>query len=312
MNQITILGLLFISVFTLSVAAQKSKEVKVKTDNGKLYGTLLTPKSGKDAPIVIIIPGSGPTDRNGNSMMLQSNAYSILADSLQQKNIGSLRYDKQGIGESKDARVPEGELRFEDLVKDVEHWIDFLDRKGFENIYLLGHSQGSLIGMIAAQRANIKGFISLAGAGNTIDKILEKQLAQGADEYYKDTERILKSMRSGDTTHNVPSPLLTVFRPDIQPFLISWMNYDPVVEIAKLNIPVLVIQGTTDIQVDQSEGRMLAASSNSDLQLIKGMNHVLKSAPADRAKNIQTYYDPNLPLHEGLVPALLEFLYSEK
>ena len=312
MNGIKILGLLFISVFTLSAAGQKSKEVKVKTDNGKLYGTLLTPDLGKDAPIVLIIPGSGPTDRNGNSMMLQSNAYSILADSLQQNNIGSLRYDKQGIGESKDARVPEGELRFEDLVKDVEGWIDFLDRKGFENIYLLGHSQGSLIGMIAAQHKKVSGFISLAGAGNTIDKILKEQLEKGASDYQKDTERILKSMRNGDTTHNVPTPLLTVFRPDIQPFLISWMKYDPVVEIAKIDIPVLVIQGSTDIQVDQSEGRMLAASSNTELQLIEKMNHVLKSAPADRAENIKTYYDPDLPLHEGLVPALLDFLNSEK
>ena len=250
MNTAKIITLISLACFLLPLYGQETKEVKVKTEHGKLYGTLVTPDIKKDVPVVLIIAGSGPTDRNGNSMMLQSNSYKMLANSLVENGIASLRYDKQGVGESADAKMAETELTFENLVKDAAAWIKYLKKKGdFSSITIIGHSQGSLIGMLAAQEESVDAYISLAGAGNTIDKILGKQLAIGAADYQDDTERILSSLKRGDTTHNVPMQLLSIFRPAIQPFLISWIKYDPSVELAKLEVPVLVVQGTTDIQV---------------------------------------------------------------
>ena len=311
MNTVKLLSLICLTMFHSLLFAQQEKNVKVKTGHGKLFGTLLTPEDKKDVPVVLIIAGSGPTDRNGNSMMLQSNSYKMLANALVEEGIASLRYDKQGIGESAEARLAENELTIEHLVNDVIAWIQYLKKKeNFSTIIIIGHSQGSLLGMLAAKKEKVDGYISLAGAGNTIDKILEKQLAVGAADYEEDTERILNSLRAGDTTHNVPAQLLSIFRPTIQPFLVSWIKYDPVEEIAKLNVPIMVIQGTTDIQVKTEEAKLLAESAKVEPVLINQMNHVLKSAPEDREKNIQTYYDPKLTLHDELTPTISKFIQN--
>jgi hypothetical protein len=101
---------------------------------------------------------------------------------------------------------------------------------------------------------------------------------------------------------------MSIFRPTIQPFLISWIKYDPAKEITKLNIPTLIAQGTTDIQVANEEAEILASAVDKKVQFIEGMNHVLKVAPAERDENILTYYDPKLPIHKGLSPILVDFI----
>lgn len=309
MKLVKVQFLLLMLLCSIIAFGQKTKEVKVKTENGKLYGTLQYPAKNKNTPVVLIIPGSGPTDRDGNSMMLQANSYKMLADSLQKRGIASLRYDKQGIGESAETKMKETDLRFEDMVADVVSWVEFLKKKKhFSTITLIGHSQGSLLGMLAAQKIEVDGFISLAGAGRSIDEILKKQLNTGAPEQTENTERILKSLRNGDTVNDVPAPLMSIFRPGIQPFLISWIKYDPTQEIRKLNIPVMVIQGSTDIQVANSEAEILAKAANVNVHLVEQMNHILKVAPANRQKNILTYYDPELPLHKDLIPILTSFI----
>lgn len=301
--------LISLFLFLTSAFSQNEKQVKIKTNHGKLYGSLVYPEDKKEVPVVLIIAGSGPTDRNGNSMMVQSNAYKMLAMSLAKEGIASLRYDKQGIGESVDAKLEDTELTFEHIVEDASQWVSFLKKKGdFSSITIIGHSQGSLIGMISAQEESVDAFISLAGAGNSIDKILAKQLAVGAKDYQTDTDRILSKLTAGDTTHNVPIQLMSIFRPTIQPFLISWIKYDPAKEIDKLSIPTLIVQGTTDIQVANEEAEILAKATDEKVQFIQGMNHVLKVAPAEREKNILTYYDPKLPLHEDLTPILIRFI----
>ncbi len=303
---ITLINLL---LFLTAAYSQNEKQVKIKTNHGKLYGSLVYPADKKEVPVVLIIAGSGPTDRNGNSMMVQSNAYKMLAKSLAKEGIASLRYDKQGIGESADARLETTELTFQHLVQDAISWVKFLKKKGdFSSVTILGHSQGSLIGILAAQEESVDAFISLAGAGNTIDKILKDQLSAGAAEFQDDTERILSSLKKGDTIQNVPMQLMSIFSPEVQPFLISWIKLDPAVEIAKLEIPILVIQGTTDIQVKNREADILAKSGDVEVQFIEGMNHVLKVAPAQREENIKTYYDPKLALHKGLSPVLVNFI----
>lgn len=309
MKKVKLITLIGILLFHTALLGQKIKEVKVKTDHGKLYGTLVTPEDKEGVPVVLIIAGSGPTDRNGNSMMLQANPYKMLADSLAERGIASLRYDKQGIGESAEAAIAENNLRFENMVSDATEWIRYLKKKyKFSSITILGHSQGSLLGMLAAQEEPVDAYISLAGAGNSIDKILAKQLNTGAPDFQEDTEWILAALKKGDTTTDVPAQLMSIFRPSVQPFLISWIKYDPAKEISKLNIPVLVIQGTTDIQVANEEAEALVNNSGKKVQFIEGMNHVLKNAPAEREENVKTYYDPKLPLHKGLTPVINGFI----
>jgi fermentation-respiration switch protein FrsA (DUF1100 family) len=87
------------------------------------------------------------------------------------------------------------------------------------------------------------------------------------------------------------------------------MQYDPTVEIEKLRVPVLIIHGTTDIQVPESDAELLAnAKYDAQLTVFENMNHVLKDSEADPAKNMATYGDPSLPLTEGLVEVIAEFI----
>jgi pimeloyl-ACP methyl ester carboxylesterase len=292
--------------------SQKEKEVKLKTSNGKLYGTLLQPEVKKSVPVVLIIAGSGPTDRNGNSGLIQTNMYKMMAEELLEKNIASLRFDKQGVGESAETKKEEDELIFEDLVSDVEAWISILQKnKDFSEVIIAGHSEGSLIGMLAAQNTKVDKFISIAGAGRPIDEILLEQISKQSGKYIPESKSIIKSLKKGERVDTVSTALQAIFRPSVQNYLISWMKYDPVKELAELEIPYMIIQGTTDIQVPIEDARLLNEAHEKDnLILIENLNHVLKSAPGDRAENMKTYYNPKLPLHKEVMDPITTFILN--
>lgn len=306
LNRILLVALIF--TFHNFSFAQKEKEIKVKISGGKLYGTLLTPKSPKNAPIVILIPGSGATDRNGNSMMMQPNSYRFLAEELVENGIGSLRYDKAFIGKSENS-LEEKDIDFSHNVEQVVAWIDYLKKKKFNTIILMGHSEGSLIGMLAAQEREVSKFISLSGTGRVIDEVITQQIKEQSPQVLDETKRILAELKNGNEVEDVPAELVALFRKSVQPYLISWIQLDPKVEIAKLSIPTLIVHGSTDIQVTMEDAQLQKEGNESaELVVIDGMNHVLKEAKADRDENLKTYFNPELPLHKELIPKLTEFI----
>jgi esterase/lipase len=302
-----------LSLFSNLGMSQKEKEVKVKTSNGKLYGTLLQPDVKEAVPVVLIIAGSGPTDRNGNSGLIQTNTYQLMAEALLEKNIASLRFDKQGVGKSSETKKEEKDLVFEDLVSDVEAWISKLQKnKDFNEIIVAGHSEGSLMGMLAAQNSEVDKFISIAGAGRSIDEILLEQISKQSGKYIPESKRIVNSLKKGETVDSISPALNAIFRPSVQNYLISWMKYDPVKELAKLKIPYIIAQGTTDIQVPIEDARLLNEAHQKDnLVLIESLNHVLKDAPEDRAENMKTYYNPKLPLHKKFMDPIFKFILNK-
>lgn len=292
--------------------SQKEKEIKLKTSNGKLYGTLLQPEVKKPVPVVLIIAGSGPTDRNGNSGLIQTNMYKMMAEKLLEQGIASLRFDKQGVGKSAKTKKEEDELIFEDLVSDVEAWISILEKnKDFNEIIIAGHSEGSLIGMLAAQNTKTNKFISIAGAGRPIDEILLEQISKQSGKYIPESKRIINTLKKGKRVDSISTALQAIFRPSVQNYLISWMKYDPVKELAALEIPYIIIQGTTDLQVPVEDARLLnEAHEKNNLILIENLNHVLKSAPKDKAENMKTYYNPKLPLHKEVMEPIIKFILN--
>lgn len=304
--------ILFLSLFisTNLISQVKEEPVTLETKTGNIEGTLLYPTSSKKIPVALIIAGSGPTDRNGNNPMMTNNSLKMLAEGLSDNGIASLRFDKRGIAESRDAGLSEKNLRFEDYIQDVKGWINFLKKDSrFSEIIIIGHSEGSLIGMIASQEKGVSKFISIAGLGVPAGEMLDEQLKTQAPFLSAQALPIIEQLENGKTVDSIPQMLYTVFRPSVQPYLISWFKYDPREEISKLKIPVLIIQGTTDIQVDISNAKKLAeANKNAELKIIEGMNHVLKEAEADRLKNLQTYNDPDLPLKDGLIKTITEFI----
>jgi pimeloyl-ACP methyl ester carboxylesterase len=177
----------------------------------------------------------------------------------------------------------------------------------------LGHSEGSLIGMLAAQKEKVNAFISVSGIAAKADKIIEKQIASQSKELAGKATIILDSLDKGYKVRNIDPSLEELFHPSVQPYLISWLKYEPRTEIKKLSIPVLIIQGTTDLNVgvDEAEG-LKKAYPAATLKIIPGMNHMLKPAPKDRMKNLETYKNPDLPLSPALVSDIVSFVNSVK
>jgi alpha/beta superfamily hydrolase len=286
-------------------------DIILETETAYIHGTLNSSKLHEPAPLVIIIAGSGPTDRNGNNTSgVKTDAYKMISDTLAMHGIASLRYDKRGIGESYYMEFREEDLRFEDYVQDALQWIEKMQHDGwFSNIFILGHSEGSLIGLLAAQNKTISGIISVAGPAQTADKFILKQLAGQPKEILTETESIIKSLKQGILVQDVSQNLYALFRPGIQPYLISWFSYNPVEEVSKIKVPLLIMHGTTDLQVNSSEALTLANSnSKAELAIIDLMNHVLKDAGDDIQFNLATYSNPTLPLNAEFCKVLTNFI----
>ena len=287
-------------------SVKESTPVILHTQTGDIEGTLTIPLAAERMPVALIIAGSGPTDRDGNGPLIKTDTYKQLAHALSLHKIAALRYDKRGVGKSMAAMKSEKELRFDDYVQDAREWIAWMRQdKRFTGIILIGHSEGSLVGMLAAQEG-VDRFISLAGAGFSADSILKQQL--GAQPLLRERSfSIIDSLKAGLTVAQVPPMLFTVFRPSVQPYMISWFKYDPAIIIARLNIPVLILQGTNDLQINVADAeRLHAANAKSELVILDGVNHVLKKV-ADMAENQRSYRDPALLLDERLVNAIVGF-----
>lgn len=287
-------------------------ELWLENERGRLHGTLTLPDGEAPFPVVLMIAGSGPTDRDGNNPLLpgRNNMLKLMALELSGRSIASLRFDKRGIGGSAAAGIAEIDLRFEDFVADALAWTRLLQADDrFSSVVVLGHSEGSLIGMLAALESKADGFVSIAGPGRPAYEVIEAQLKAQPEAIQAESRRVLTELRAGRTVADADPDLAALYRPSIQQYLISWFKYDPARVIAQLKMPALIVQGTTDIQVPVSEGELLrAAKPDASYVTIEGMNHVLKSAPADRAANIATYGDPTLPLADGVIESLTAFV----
>ena len=291
------------------------EDATLSTQTGTIAGTIELPAARFPVPVVLIISGSGPTDRNGNSAALPgpNNSLKMIADGLASSGIASLRYDKRGIGESRSAAQSEENLRFDHFVKDAADWIRHLRAdKRFSTITVAGHSEGSLIGMIAAREAGADGYVAIAGVGRKAQEILNEQLAvQLPPAALAQAGEIMAKIEKGEKPDNVPPFLNALFRPSVQPYLKSWFSYSPEVEIAKLEIPVLILQGSTDLQVKVDDAKRLArAKPDAKLVILDGMNHVLKSAGGPIGEQLPSYSDPTRTVVPVLLDEIVAFVRS--
>lgn len=291
-------------------AEQTETTVRLETTAGTLEGSLVLPGETNRTPVALIVAGSGPTDRDGNNPVMKNNSLKMLATALSKRGIATLRYDKRGIGKSEAAGMKEEDLRFDHYISDAKQWIDLLKKdKRFSEVTVIGHSEGSLLGMIASREGSADRFISVAGAGKPADKLLKDQMQSQPPQVSKAAVSIIDRLVEGKTVDKVDLVLYSLFRPSVQPYMISWFKYDPAKEIAKLKIPVLIVQGSTDIQVGEKDARMLAAANaKAEIRIIQGMNHIFKEVESDRMKNIATYNQPDLPIKNELVEAIGDFI----
>jgi hypothetical protein len=286
------------------------RQIQLDVATGKIDGTMDLPEGEGPFPVAIIIAGSGPTDRNGNQFLLKTDNLRLLGQGLAARGVAALRYDRRGIGKSVLVQLKEEEMRFEMLADDVVGWIKLLRNDGrFSRVAVVGHSEGSLVGMLAAKKGGADAFVAIAGCGRPAGEVLRWQLGKNlAGELREKSDQIVDELVAGRTVTDVPKALGPLFRPSVQPYLISYFRFDPAQEIARLEVPVLIVQGTTDLQTPFEEAEILAkALPNARFCLIEGMNHILKRATTP-AEQKAAYTDPALPLAPELVEEVSTFL----
>jgi pimeloyl-ACP methyl ester carboxylesterase len=290
----------------------KSEPAELKTPTGALFGTLDLPAGAGPWPVVLIHPGSGPTDRDGNSALAKNDSLKLLGQALAAKGIACLRIDKRGIGASAKAMTKEDDLTINTYADDAAAWVKQLRAdKRFTKVGFVGHSEGALIGELAGQATRFDALVSLCGTGRLLSDVLREQLKGKLDALAETNEAILKALEAGKKVADVPKELRVLYRPSVQPYLISVFRLDPAVLVAKLKCPVLVVRGTADIQVSAADfDRLAKAKPGVETLTVKNMTHVLKlvSDPKGRAEQMKTYTDPALPIAPALVEGTARFL----
>ena len=300
---------------TTNVSAAEIR-LSIEGPSGALQGTLAAPDGGPKAPVAIIIPGSGPTDRDGNNPLgVTAGMYRLLAEALAAKGVSTIRIDKRGMFGSSAAAADADNVRMADYAADVRAWgQEAQKRSSARCAWLIGHSEGSLVALITAQQPEgICGLILVAGAGRKMGDILREQLKANpanapllAQALAALTE--LEAGRHVDVSGMHPA-LAALFRPSVQGFLIDQMSYDPAQLLARYAGPVLVLQGTTDLQMSMQDAQRLAgARQGVTMVALEGVNHILKIAPADPAANFATYGNSALPIAPSLAEAIMAFL----
>lgn len=296
------------------VPASVGEAVTISVPGGRLAGTLLMPSAPPRPPVVLLIAGSGPINRDGNveGGSGTSDSLKLLAEALGDRGIATLRYDKRGVGLSRAAAGREQDLRFETMAEDAAGWITRLrNDPRFATVIVVGQGEGSLLGMLAARAARADGFVSLSGPARRASDLLRDQLRPQVGTMpglWDASERVLARLEAGETTADVPQALASLYRPAVQPYLISWFSYLPSEEIARLQVPVLIVQGGTDIQVPVGEVEGLrGASPGAVVEVIDGMNHVLKVVSADVKEQIASFTDPSMPVAPALPAAIARF-----
>lgn len=271
-------------------------------------GTLLVPNAVENPNLVIIIAGSGPTNRDGNQNFLKNNSIKKLAEGLTNNGIASFRYDKRIVKQIRKGTVDK-DIMFDDFVTDATDVFNYFKEKdAFSKIYIIGHSQGSLVGMLAA-KDKADGFISLAGAGNNIGDVLIDQVTKMAPALGEETQRIVTILKDGKTTTDYPAALASVFSADLQPFMINWMTYNPTAIIKDLEMPILLINGTKDLQVSESEAELLKkANEKAELVIIENMNHVLFEIEGDELENSKSYNESFRAISPKLISSITDFI----
>ncbi len=288
----------------------KFKEIETTfgDPNFELPATLSLPINTNNAPVVILVHGSGPHDQDES--IGPNKPFKDIATGLASNGIAVFRYDKRTKLYATKLRPDSVDLNIE-TIDDAIYALRFVKELANKykidknKIFILGHSLGASLIPRISQKSDIpKAFISLAGMTRTIDQALIEQTfyLYNIDGVFSDEEKSDFELLKRQLL-NVLSPNLNLKTPaDSLPMGISpfyWMDFrslDARKEAQKISKPILVLQGEADYQVTMEDfnGWKEALQSNSNAKLISypGLNHLFMKIPGEKS-NPQEYYQPD-------------------
>lgn len=301
--------LLFLALVSVQSFSQNVLETEIKI-NDIISGTLFSTSKEYDKVLIVSV-GSGPTDRFGNQAGAENNSIKFLAEELAKKGIAVFSYDKRFFVLASKPDFKEEMLSFEDMITDAKSVTQyFQNKKNIKKIYLLGHSEGALVMSVAAQDPSftkLKGYISLCGPGQKAGTVIVEQIGKQAPFLKEETQKAVDKLNKGETFKLENQMLASLFRESVQPYLISWFKYDPAGEIAKIKAPILIVQGTSDLQVSENEAKILASAAKIEKPItIEKMNHVLKIVNSQQ-ENRSAYSDKTKPVSTELIAQISTF-----
>lgn len=296
---------------SLQQAYAQTAEGTLITHDG-LAGTLLKPGGATTA--ALIIAGSGPTDRDGNSPAAKTDAYKQLAEGLAKANIASLRYDKRGMPQSRldaDGKpVKEENLTVQSYADDVAKLTVWLAGQGFERTVLIGHSEGALLALLAAKTAKADRLVLLSPAGYPLGQVLRKQFGRQPlpEDIVAEIERVLLALEKGSDPGTIKSPVDRIFRPSAQPFLKSVLNLDPAILAKGVTSRLMLVGGGNDQLVGRLDiEEIKTAKPTAQIHWEPRMTHVLKAVQDDDPGQEKVYSDPSIPIMIEVVDAVAKF-----
>ncbi len=278
------------------------------TSNGvALSGSLWLPKNVKDKPpVLVIVAGSGPTDRDGNNLLgVKADGYRMLAEALAEKGIATVRYDKRGVGKSGTNFDP-GKVVLDDFVNDAGSFVEKMKMDTrFSSVGVVGHSEGGLIAILLAERTPFDAMVLVSTAGRTFQVLLHEQFGKKMDpKTLAAADKAMTSIRLGMSGDPMPPELAPLFPPQVRAFLRSELDLDPLLHLKKSKVKTAIVQGERDIQVTVADAKLLAAARpDAKLTLVPKMSHVLKDEPSESSPQ-RSYVDPSIALAPGLVDAV--------
>lgn len=323
MDSIKILICCVVAACMASVAVAQQREVEVECHWGKISATIDVPAEGANTAI-LIVAGSGPTDRHGNSAAgLSTYSYKMLGEALAKDGVAVMRYDKRGIGLSPIPAEDVPNLVFEDYIDDARTCVEYLRNEGFERVVVAGHSEGGLIALALAAEDEccLDGVVLLCAPGYNMAEILNYQLSQQLVPAYMGlmvkSTNIINALKAGNMVAeaDIPKELIGLFHPTVQPFIISNMRYEPTLLAAECRMPMLIVSGGRDIQVSLANGKRIhEAQPAAEHVVFENMTHVLKDADtSDRVMQLMSVYtNANQPLTEGVAVKIAEFINNIK
>jgi pimeloyl-ACP methyl ester carboxylesterase len=314
-------GLIGFAAALAIAASAGGTPVQAPGPMGPLEGTMLSGGS-RSAPVVLIVPGSGALDRDGDSPAagVRASSYRLLAEQLAARGVASVRIDKRGMYGSKAAVADANAATIEDYASDVHAWIAVIRAStGAHCVWVLGHSEGGLVALAAGRKPeDICGVVLVAAAGRPIGEIMREQIhANPANaSVVAAADRAIDALEAKQRVDaaSLPPALAQLFRPSVQDLLIDELAYDPPVLLASFHKPVLILQGERDLQTKVVDAQNLAkADPAAKLVLLPDVNHMLKTVTTDSLRaNFATYADPSLPLAPGVADAVAGFVGGAK